>query len=158
MATTLRLLPKGNAAVTDYAAMKNHVNGPMRKLGWVHDPNVGPKVKDPRSGQMVGNGAYRRLNDQVIVIDGSDPHYNEYFRHLRGDPRTPGSSEFWPADEATAQAAGIKFDPTFGDEHPESAKAFVKEAPPPVTPDPKNSAPAPVAQSATVATADKAKA
>ena len=133
MIATLNVLPKGGAMVTDYAAM---ANGTIRKLGWAFDQSIGPKSKHPISGQLVAAGAWKRASNEVLEIPLSSPHVVEYTRALKGDPRWPGSATLWPADQATADYAGVRFDPAFGGDHPELAAklapATAKPLPAPV--------------------------
>lgn len=73
--------------------------------GWKHDPTAGDEFIDPETKQKKNHGAFLKHAPDVIVV----PDCVEYRRHLR-------DKDLWPADQATAQAAGVPFDPSFGDD------------------------------------------
>jgi hypothetical protein len=105
----LRVLPRGTASVQDYGALLD--TGTSRFLGWKWDGALGPGFVDPTDGQQKNHGGRVKQVDQVVVIAAESPHRTEYLKHLR-------DGDLWPADEATARAAGIMFEPDFGGEHP----------------------------------------
>lgn len=79
---TLHVRAKGKALCPDYEALEG---GVLRFIGRRHDPSLRP------------NGGWVPL-DAVVEV----PHRIEYLQELRADGLEP-------ADEATAQAAGIPF-------------------------------------------------
>ena len=108
----LRVLPRGTALVQDYAALLD--TGTNRFHGWKWDAELGPLGAGDDGSQH--HGGRVKLVDQVVEIPGSAAHRADYLKHLQ-------NGDLWPADEATAQAAGIAHEPDFGGEHPgESAK------------------------------------
>jgi hypothetical protein len=112
----LRVLPRGTAKVQDYGALLgNRVN---RFHGWQPNVDIGALFVDPDDKQQKRNLVHvKRVGvEHAIEISMSNPHVGEYIRHLR-------DGDLWPADQATATAIGLKFDPDFGDEHDEDAKA-----------------------------------
>jgi hypothetical protein len=118
-APTLRFLPRGTAAVQDYAALMRppHVN---RFLGWRWDGTLGVEVDEVdaqgrATGRKLRTGGRAKLVDQVIVVGPSDPHRHEYVQHAR-------SGDLWCADAATAATCGLPFEPHFGGEHPGAAE------------------------------------
>lgn len=102
----LRFLPRGTALVPHYEQQEA---GRRRFHGWKHDPTQGPSYLDPQTKQPRHHGAYVKQSD-VIAVPLSSRYLAEYLRHLR-------EGDLWPADEATAQRAGVRFDATFGGEH-----------------------------------------
>jgi len=50
---------------------------------------------------------------EVPTLSPTSPHFPEYHREYM---RELAQGTLWPADEATAQAAGVPFDPSFGNE------------------------------------------
>lgn len=113
--------------VPDYAAQ---AGGIRRFHGYSFDASLGPKVEvrdelGRKTGEVRNHGAFVKklgaATDDVIVISSADPNRSEYIRHLR-------DRDLWPADEYTAQMVGQKFDPTFGGEHSDEAKASQKLA------------------------------
>ena len=118
----LRFLTRGNGLTPDYDAQ---ARGIRRFHGWKHDPTKGPRFKDSITGEQKAHGGFEKQVRQIVEIPISNPHRNEYIRHLR-------EGSLWPADSETAQLAGVPFDPTYGGEHdvdtppaPAAAKAPV---------------------------------
>ena len=111
----LRVLHRGLAMVPDYRALMD--TGTRRHHGLRFDPTLGPEdtFDHPVTGERYrGNhGGFVKLVDEAVTIAPNDPHYTEYVRHLR-------DGDLWAADQATADAAGVAFEPEFGDEHPET--------------------------------------
>ena len=131
---TLRVLPRGTALVPNYEANPGKTFVSRVFHGWRHDASMGGEVLEPvrttwePSGKR--QGAFVRVPDEVTTV----PDTAEYRRHLRGDERrSEWHGDLWPADEETARAVGIPFDPTFGGEHPECAKRFAKPSADPGT-------------------------
>jgi len=109
----LRVLPRGTALVQDYRAlMETRTN---RFHGWRWDGKLGPEFVDPVDGMKKNHGGRVKKIDEVVEIAADDPHRQEYLRHLR-------DGDLWAADEATAAAAGVSFEPHFLDEHPKLAE------------------------------------
>jgi hypothetical protein len=112
----LHVLQRGSALVPDYRALIEA--GARRHHGAHFDKTLGPEdeFEDPKTGEKFRghHGGFVRKVDHVVTIEPSDPHYQEYVRHLR-------DGDLWAAGLATAQAAGVAFQPDFGDEHPETA-------------------------------------
>lgn len=109
----LRVLPRGTALVQDYRSLIE--TGTNRFHGWKWDGTLGPEFeyKDAKGEtRKTRHGGRVKHVDQVVVILPDDPHRAEYLRHLR-------DGDLWAADEATAQAAGVPFEPEFLGEHPE---------------------------------------
>lgn len=122
----LRVLHRGLAMVADYRALKEA--GTRRHIGLRFDSTLGPEDvfvhprADGTSEQVRGNhGGFVKLVDEVVTISPSDPYYGEYVRHLK-------DGDLWAADPETANAAGVLFEPEFGDEHPETTKGDVAQA------------------------------
>lgn len=123
---TLRVLCRGSAMVPDYEAMGA---GARRFVGRQHDPSLGDEHVDPDTKQKARQGGFRALVGEIVEV----PDRAEYRLALRGH-LNGGPPDLWPADAETAQAAGVKFDPSFGGEHPALAKpAPAPAAPPPLT-------------------------
>lgn len=118
MPAPLRFLAKGAGMTPNYAAQA----GGIRCFhGYKFDSTLGPKVamRDEfgRSTAEVRNhGAFVKSLGEIVTVDFFDQHRGEYIRHLR-------DGDLWPADEYTAQLAGVAFDPKFGGEHDDAAKA-----------------------------------
>ena len=117
---TLRVRRKGTAMVPDYEA-HTHVR---RFHGWKHDPTLGEEFVVHPGSMLPGEtpGARKRHgawvgHDEVREV----PMSAEYLRHLR-------DGDLWPADQATAQAAGVPFDPTFGEPSPVVSLKPAKES------------------------------
>jgi hypothetical protein len=112
----LRVLPRGTARVPDYAALTGTRTN--RFHGWVADKTIGAKFIDADSKAEMRHLVHvKKLGlEHVIEIRMNDPHIGEYIRHLR-------DGDLWPADQETATRVGVKFDPTFGGEHHDEAKA-----------------------------------
>lgn len=109
----LRVLPRGTGMVQNYETM-----GVVRQYhGWSHDSTLGEHepILDDKTGKPTGKtrpqGGFVKLEaslpEHVIEL----PWTTEYVRALR-------DGSLWPADQATAQAVGVPFDPEFGGEHP----------------------------------------
>jgi hypothetical protein len=114
----LRFLAKGTAMVPHYEAQKAQVR---RFHGWKHDATLGPqfKVKDDlgrETAMTAHHGGFVKQLGQITAVGLRSEFAGEYIRHLR-------DGDLWPADEFTARQAGIKYDPTYGAEHDEAAKA-----------------------------------
>lgn len=85
--------------------------------GWKHDSTLGNEYEDAelrtadrktgvvKPGPTRRDGAFVKHAPDVIVV----PNTVEYRRALV-------DKSLWPADQATAQIAGVPFDCTFGDE------------------------------------------
>lgn len=123
----LRVLHRGLAMVPDYRALMD--TGTRRHHGLKFDPTLGPEdefIHPVTNEKSRGNhGGFVKLVDEVVTIKPDDPHYAEYVRHLK-------DGDLWAADAATANAAGVLFEPEFGGEHPEmsdgeEAKAVIAE-------------------------------
>lgn len=112
----LRVLHRGLAMVPDYRALMD--TGTRRHHGLQFDSTLGPEddFLHPKTGEKVRahHGGWVKVVDEPSVIDAEDPHYMEYVRHLK-------DGDLWAADQATADAAGVLFEPDFGDEHPGAA-------------------------------------
>jgi hypothetical protein len=115
----LRVLPRGLALVQDYRALQDTATS--RFHGWTWDGKLGPDFVDPTDGQTKNHGGRVKKVDEVVVIAADDPHRTEYLKHLR-------DGDLWAADEASARASGVTFEPDFGGEHPGLA---AKSAPAP---------------------------
>jgi hypothetical protein len=96
---TLSVRQRGTAMVPDY----EHQGSIRRFHGWKHDPKLGVEFKHPETGRQTMSGGFAN-HDETIVV----PNTVEYRRHLR-------DKDLWPADQATAQEAGVPFDPNFGE-------------------------------------------
>lgn len=109
----LRFLARGTALVPHYEAQEA---GQRRFHGWKHDATQGPSYIDPETKQSRNHGAFtKRVGiENVIAVPTTSRFRSEYVRHLR-------EGDLWPADEFTAQQAGVPFDPSFGGEHDASA-------------------------------------
>ena len=112
----LRVLPRGLATVQDYAALMDPRAGINRFHGWRFDGTLGPEFVDPVDGQTKRHGGRVKLVDEVVTIAPGDPHRAEYIKHLK-------AGDLWAADAATAQEAGVPFEPHFLGEHPLTSKA-----------------------------------
>jgi hypothetical protein len=112
----LRVLPRGLALVQDYRALIEAQTN--RFIGWKWDGSLGPEFVDS-TGRKTNHGGRVKQVDEVVTIAADDPHRSEYMRHLR-------DGDLWPADEATARAAGIAFEVHFMGEHPGVAAAASK--------------------------------
>lgn len=106
----LRVLPRGTAMVQDYGALVDA--GDRRFHGWKFDTTQGPEFVDKGDGKTKRHGGFVRQTGAVVVIPPNSPYLTEYKRHLR-------DGDLWAADQATADAAGVPFEPQFGGEHPE---------------------------------------
>lgn len=98
---TLSFLARGSAMVFDLDA---HENGVRRFVGRKHDKAIGFPSKD-KDGNVTMSGGWPALHEaQAVSARG------EYLLACR-------NGDLWPADEATAQYCGVKFDPRYGGEH-----------------------------------------
>lgn len=93
----LRLLARGSAMFPDLKAMEA---GARRFIGRRNDPSLG------------NAGGWVPHVDAVEV----DTHFAEYQKAVR-------DGDLWPADEETARACNVEFDPKFGGEYDELAAA-----------------------------------
>ena len=109
----LRVLPRGLARVQDYRALVEA--GVNRFHGWRFDATLGPLQEVPGRGKVRPGGRVKGV-DAVVEIPSDDPYRQEYVKHLR-------DGDLWAADEATAAAAGVPFEPHFLGEHPETSAA-----------------------------------
>lgn len=101
----LKVLPKGEIKVPDYAALPRT----RRFHGWTVSSVAGEAVTDSIVGIANQHQEYIK-GDEVIALPASV----EYVRDLK-------AGLFWAADQATAQLAGIAFDGAFGGEFPKLA-------------------------------------
>jgi hypothetical protein len=113
----LRVLARGTASVQDYEALGSGGPGSVNRFhGWKLAP-IGPQfhVLD-ELGKPTGriDNLCHRVKQLGRIVEVSDRA--EYRRALR-------DHDLWPADEATANAVGVKFDPKFGLEHGAEALA-----------------------------------
>jgi hypothetical protein len=106
---TLRVLPRGTAMVMHYERTARH-GQPASYHGWKHDSLLGDEYVDPE---------FSTKDKKVVRRDGG------FVKHAPEVIEVPNSVEYrralvdlslWPADQATAQEAGVPFDPTFGGE------------------------------------------
>lgn len=127
---TLRVLPRGRAMVSHYGALTQQTGASRRFLGWKHRADLGHESVDETSKAVTRGGAFVRCAvdsksgeesdsfsslDHAHAVTADDPHRTEYLRHLR-------DGDLWAADEATAAAARVPFEPDFGGEHPEFSR------------------------------------
>lgn len=74
--------------------------------------------------QFVGR-KFQKVDEGHAFVPKSEPAevrlHPEYVRDCR-------EGALWPADQATADACGVRFDPSFGGELPSETKATVKAA------------------------------
>ncbi len=91
----LRVLARGSAMVADHFAL---AAGARRFVGRDWDE----ELKDEANGIA---GGWKPRKEPTTV-----PWCPEYVIGLRG-------GDLWPADKATAEASGLKFDPAFGGEY-----------------------------------------
>lgn len=97
---TLRVRRKGTAMVPHYEAHPQ-----VRRFhGWKHDPTAGEEFVNHETQKRQMGGAFVGHDEDIEV-----PDTVEYRRHLR-------DGDLWPADAETAQAAGVPFDPAFGEQ------------------------------------------
>ncbi len=92
-AKMLRVRSRGDALVQDYAAMDA---GVRRFIGWRRDASLRDEAA-AIDGGFVSTGADVEL-----------PFRAEYVTALK-------DGSLWPADKATAELAGVPFDPNFGE-------------------------------------------
>lgn len=110
---TLRVLPRGSAMVPNYEAQENTYGSVRSFIGRPHDPTAGDEYTDPDTKQKKRQGAFVATPGAVVEV----PNRAEYRLHVGRH------ADLWAADEATAAACGVAFDPTFGGEHPSLATA-----------------------------------
>ena len=104
----LRVLARGHLLV-----MQHEMAGasPRRFIGRTPRARENPPGSHPL---LEAATEWHALNEPTELT--TDPQYvAEYLREIR-------ERALWPADEATAKAAGVPFDPTFGGEYPELTK------------------------------------
>lgn len=95
---TLLVRRKGTAMVPHYEAHPQ-----VRRFhGWKFDPTLGEEFDHPEHKQRMRMGGFAGHDNDIEV-----PDTVEYRRHLK-------DGDLWPANQATAQAVGLPFDPTFG--------------------------------------------
>jgi hypothetical protein len=104
---TLRVLARGTAQVPNYEALDSGINA---RITHVCLP-LGPEFKDDESLTMKRHAAFVKYVGKVLTV----PDRAEYRRHLR-------DGDLWPADQETAAACGVPFDPDFGGEHDHDAQ------------------------------------
>jgi hypothetical protein len=104
----LRVLAKGTAQVPNYEAQDGGMNA---RITHACLP-IGPEFDDDESKTRRRHAAFVKHVGKVLEV----PDRAEYRRHLR-------DGDLWPADQETAAACGVPFDPDFGDEHTEEAHA-----------------------------------
>lgn len=103
---TLLVRRKGTAMVPDYEALPR-----VRRFhGWKHDKEAGDDFTVWGTTEVRRQGAWVGHDESVAV-----PSTTEYIRAIR-------DGDLWPADQATAQRAGVPFDPTFGGSGPAETK------------------------------------
>lgn len=110
MAQKLRVLARGAAMVFD---LERHDAGVRRFVGRKHDTSMGYAYRD-EFGNEKKSGGWPASHGPAHPDEV--PYRAEYVQALK-------DGDLWPADEETARAAGVKFDPKFGGEHepPQSA-------------------------------------
>jgi hypothetical protein len=108
---TLRVLVRGAAMVPDYEALENPYGSTRKFIGRAHDKTLGEEFVDPETKQKGRQGGFVALIGEVVEV----PNRVEYRLHVQRH------QDLWAADEATAQACGVAFDPSFGGEHPPAA-------------------------------------
>lgn len=100
---TLRVLAKGTAQVPNYEAQ---AGGRNARVSHSTLP-IGPQFDDvDQPGRKLRHAVFVKHVGRVLTV----PDRAEYRRHLR-------DRDLWPADQETAAACGVPFDPTFGGEH-----------------------------------------
>jgi hypothetical protein len=105
---TLRVLAKGSAQVPNYEAQEGGRNARITHACLA----IGPEFHDDDSHTTLRHAAFVKHVGKVVTV----PDRAEYRRHLR-------DGDLYPADGETAAACGVPFDPDFGGEHDEDAKA-----------------------------------
>lgn len=109
----LKVLPRGESMVPHYESL----GGTTRRfIGFTHDPTAGRSVKAD-DGSTFMSGGWKRSAEPVEVptIPTTDASYHAAWGEYRRDVR---EGALWPADKATADACGVKFDATFGGRKP----------------------------------------
>ena len=109
----LRVLPKGAAMVPNYEAQENTYGATRSFLGRPFDKEAGEDFEEPGTRRALKQGAYVATPGTVVEV----PDRAEYRLHVGRH------KDLWAADQATADACGVAFDPQFGDEHPPAAVA-----------------------------------
>ncbi len=104
----LRVLAKGTAQVPHYEKLEGGINARITHACLA----IGPEFQDEETRQMRRHAAFVKHVGVVLEV----PDRGEYRRHLR-------DGDLWPADIETANAVGVSFDPDFGGEHHDAAKA-----------------------------------
>lgn len=104
----LRVLARGSAKCTDLDQMEG---GRLCYIGRKKDMTIGHEYRDQESGAMMRTSAFPAVTEPVEVSDRME--HVQYVQH----------GDLWPADEATAQRCGVKFDPSFGGELDVAPKA-----------------------------------
>lgn len=93
MTDTLKLKARGTALIVDHKAMSA---GARRFIGRKHDATIGR------------NGGWPPA-DKPAEVSNTDEFAADYRRAVK-------HGDLWAADEATAEACGVKFDPLFGEQ------------------------------------------
>ena len=101
----LRVLAKGMAMVPYYESFD--AGGRRRFVGRKHDATLGAAFRD-ENGVEHRQGGFPPSHSPVQPHEVDDRA--EYRQHVR-------EGDLWPADEATAAACGVRFDPSFGGEY-----------------------------------------
>lgn len=91
---------RGKAMVFDLEA---HDQGIRKFIGRRHDRTLGFPEYDENGNKFMTGGWPATETPQEV------PERAEYIQACR-------DGDLWPADEATARACGVKFDPTLGGE------------------------------------------
>jgi hypothetical protein len=97
---TLRFRARGESLVPHYESLLNQ--GIKRFVGRRFDPTIGEPFKDDETGEERKSGGFVSTGETEEV-----PYRFEYVRECQ-------AGCLWPADEATAKACDLKFDPSFG--------------------------------------------
>jgi len=106
MAVTLRLRAKGDLLCADYDA---HESGIKRFVGRKHSTAYGHEYRDEQ-GNLLKTGGWPSTGEPQEL-----PYRAELAQAVR-------EGDCWAADEATAAACGVTFDPTCGGELQEPEK------------------------------------
>lgn len=114
----LRILARGSASVPDYVKLANSIKAgvPLPAASRL----IGRDFVLDESGKTMGSYPAKPVPTEV-------PDVHEYRQHV-----IEGS--LWAADEATAEACGVKFDPTFGGEFKAHERAASTEPAPELVP------------------------
>jgi hypothetical protein len=100
----LRVLARGLAMVPDLERLEA---GVRRFVGRKIDPTLGYASRD-ENGNVVMSGGWPPSHQPGSPDEV--PVRAEYVAHVK-------DNDLWPADEATAAACGVKFEPRFGGEY-----------------------------------------